>query len=256
MALIDSVDFVVAVLDEPTAVGNVSFEIGYAFAKNKRILVLVGRGFDEVPADLKSAFYVRAAPSDTEAVTYAARQLLAAPARQTRRYDKIADITQPIGNHANELLEKLSQDPSEEELQDLVVTAARASGAAVILGSDMLQGREPSGVDRRSNFAIWSDEIVAMSGAPLLVEIKKQLPVNGGVRALTQRLLAYLQATSSGWALVLYLHGPAAAEIGALSLPQIVFMRVEDFLTQLGTDSLATIVRRQRNLAAHGHPLH
>lgn len=256
MALMESVDLVVAVLDDPSATANVYIEIGYAVAMNKRVLVLVGREFEDVPADLKSTFYVRAAPSDTEAVSFAIRQLLAAPARQVHRTDRLTSTTHPIGSRASELVAQLGHDLDEWQLLDIVVKAVSASGASVNLESE---AREDEGLARkipRSDLAVWSDDIVSMSGAPLLVEVVKHLPSNGAARALAHRLRSYLQVTSSGWALVLYLEGPSVGDINTPPLPQVIFMRIEDFLMHLGTNGLATVVRQQRNFAVHGRPVH
>ena len=52
MALIEDTDIVIAILDEPTNSANVLFEIGYAFARDKKIMVIQPPRIGSIPSDL------------------------------------------------------------------------------------------------------------------------------------------------------------------------------------------------------------
>src|SRR5689334_1707631 len=57
-AISDS-DFVIAVLDEASSNANVFFELGYAHALQKPLLIQADEGIKDVPSDLRGFLYVR-----------------------------------------------------------------------------------------------------------------------------------------------------------------------------------------------------
>src|SRR5205823_5144656 len=132
--LIGDSDLVIAVLDDPEGAANVAFELGYAFALEKRLLVLLSHRYRSVPADLRTSFYVHAEPHDVDAVGPAIDQVLAASPPKRAGRTLPLEPTPPIGDLADELLAEIGKRPRLDVLEQTMVAATQASGASVFVG--------------------------------------------------------------------------------------------------------------------------
>ena len=239
MALIDDTDLVVGVLDEPTASANILFELGYAFARDKKIMVIQPRSIRSIPSDLVGALYVNADLVETEAIAYNLDALLAAPMPRRRPYIPREANTHPIGPLADGLLQRLSaaiQIHDGLELNRIVEDALRASGVSIV-ASAQERGRPDSGPD----LGIWSDDLESSVGNPLLIEVKAQIPSIADARKLRQHVESYVRARNVEWSLVLYGDGPShVGEI--LSDPPLVALRIGEMIERLRVEGLASIV--------------
>src|SRR5687767_5017101 len=86
MALIDNADVVIAVLDDPESSTNLGFELGYAFARDKKILIILPRDARSIPSEIASMHHIRANPGDAEGIAYNLDAQLAAPDPKRRPY--------------------------------------------------------------------------------------------------------------------------------------------------------------------------
>ena len=239
MALIEDADLVIGILDEPTASANILFELGYAFARDKKIMVIQPGSVRSIPSDLAGTLYVRSDLVESEAITYNLDALLAAPMPRRRPYILPEADTHPIGPLADGLLQRLSvamQTPDGPELERIVEDALRASGVSIVASAGE-RGRPDSGPD----LGIWSDDLESSVGNPLLIEVKALIPSIADARKLRQHVESYVRARNVEWSLLLYGDGPH--RIGeALSAPPLVVLQIGDMIERLRVEGFASIV--------------
>src|SRR4051794_21657126 len=116
MALIEQADLVIGVLDDPASSTNLGFELGYAFARDKKIMVLLPRDSRSVPSDLAWTYHIRANPTDVEGISFNLDVLLGAPQPQRQPYIPEKPETHPIGDQADLLLERLATAQAQADL--------------------------------------------------------------------------------------------------------------------------------------------
>jgi hypothetical protein len=251
MTLIEDADLVIGVLDDPAASTNISFELGYAFARDKKILLILDGRFRTVPTDLVSTLHVQSRPNDVEAISYNLDALLAAPAPMRRPYIPEKADTHAIGPLADALLSRLAKALEEHdglELERIVADALRASSvAAVTTAQD--RGLPDTGPD----IGIWSDDLESSVGNPLLIEIKTKLRSTRDVRELQQRVEAYMRARNVQWGLVLFGQGQQPVEAAFDADSPVLFLQVGDLLERLRTEGFAKIVGDVHARAIQGH---
>ncbi len=107
--------------------------------------------------------------------------------------------------------------------------------------------------DIEANFAIWSNDLGALLGNPILIEIKRDIKNHSQVQQVTNRLHSYMQKSNSKSALVLYLEGLSSSKVQELAKNfNILFFQIGDIIEQLQDRSFADTVRKHRNIIAHG----
>lgn len=244
-SLITESDLMVAILDQGKSTANITFEIGYAFALNKKILIIAPPGAD-LPADLTALFFIRATPDNADAIGFALDQLLAAPTKQGRSPAGLGAAGRPIGGLADVLLSRLKVALAADktsELEQIVLDAIRAGSPTVVVDV-------PEKAFGRPDVAVWSDDLEPWVGNPLLIEVRARL--GGNAAQLTRRQLeSYIEISDSRWMLVLYADGPPQDKALSLSSPPVLFMRLDHFLESLRIHSLADTLRPLRNAAIH-----
>lgn len=249
-ALIDDADLVVAVLDDPESAANVAFELGYAFALRKKLLVLLSRRYRSVPANLRTSFYIRAEPDATDAIGLAIDQVLAAsPPKRAERSIPL-DPTPPLGDLADKLLAEIERRPQLDVLEQTMVEATQASGASVFVGRNRVTSSHEQ--ESKADAAIWSDQLVVLSGAPPLVKFVEMVPTLEEGHRIQREMEARLDSTTSSLALVLYLDGISGDEARSLSGPRVLFMRADTFYERWRDQNLDDVVRTFRNQVVHG----
>lgn len=121
----------------------------------------------------------------------------------------------------------------------------KESGISVIQQSKM--------PDVGADIAIWSDDLGAILGNPILIEIKRSIRNRSQALQVTNQLLSYLQKTNSRFAIVLYLEGLPSSSIQEFSKQfNVLFFQLGDFVEQLQNKSFADTIRIRRNIIAHG----
>lgn len=252
---ISQADFMIAVLAShvsPFSEGvssSVLFDLGQAYALGKRILILAPPSLKDLPVEVSELLYLRAEANNRESIAFGLDQLLAAPIRKRRKSTKPVAKSQPIGCRANELIERLEalgDQASEQDIEDIVVTALRASGVEAVVASD----RSEHGLD----LAIWSDDLERWVGNPLVVEIKKRLNQQL-VNTTLGQIWQYLEHSGSRWALLLYVEGLHESNYPlSSSWPNhnVLVLRLGDLLARLRNESFGDIIRASRNQQVHG----
>jgi hypothetical protein len=238
-------DLVIVVLGN----GNrerVLVELGFALALRKRVLALLLPGA-ELPVG--PVPHLRTQPDNREAIGFGLTQLLAAPPFRRRRTDKALPNTKPLGPIADTLLRKhqaVAEHANEQELADLVQEALTASGIAVMDRSVPAA----SAAERRTDFAVWSDDFEPWVGNPLLLEVRGRLARRHDLEEALNQMSAWLEKTGRSWGLLLY-EGEEAEGTGTRH-PGVLALTVRRFLELLWGTSLGDLLREMRNRRVHG----
>ena len=248
--LIDGIgraDLMVAVLGNETSSGNVLFELGCASALGKKILAIVPEGY-EIPSDIKDLTYIRATPSNREAVNFALEQIINAPEQEKSQKSRLFDRSQPLGDLANNLIEKLNgldaMIPSERNVADVVREMLEASGIKIRM--------EPSDREIRPDFAVWIDELEPYFGNPIWIEVKTEICTIGHIEFVVKRILHDMSLRNVKAALVFSFRTSSEIVEVASSYPNLFLFDLREFLKRLRQESIGQIVRDERNARVHG----
>jgi nucleoside 2-deoxyribosyltransferase len=236
MALIDGADLVIGVLDDPSSSTNLGFELGYAFARDKKIMVLLPQDSRTVPSDLAWTHHIRLNPTDSEGIAYNLDAILTGPMPNRQPHIPPAANTHGIGDAADEITERLTVALDEHDgvaFEQIVMDALRASGVAIVKSA----GDPPNGHPGPS-LGIWSDDLESSVGNPLLIELKMSISSRADLARLRPHVSSYLRARSVEWGLVVYADGPPWLE----SVPPVLFLRVAELLSRLRDEGFAEIL--------------
>lgn len=107
---------------------------------------------------------------------------------------------------------------------------------------------------KEADLAVWSDELGAYVGNPLIIEVKRAVEGTAGLARASAQLARYIAAASASWGLLLYDLGPSAeqAESVALQNPQVLALSIYDLFGRLQHAPFVDIVRGLRNRRVHG----
>jgi len=240
-------DIVLAILDPRRSNSNIYFELGYALGMGKRTLILAPPEF-ELPIDIMDMFYIRASPYNLKAINFALDQALVVTKIRKPKTVHIQSQSHPISDAtANALLKRIDEleaTAQENQIAEIVLSALKAADISVVFSSKAEAG---------ADFAVWVDELTPFTGNPILIEVKSRLGSHKDSLEIAYRVSRYLQASNSGWALVLYLYGPALALDAPTRLAsRIIFLNVRDLIEGLRKKSFAQILRSLRNRQVHG----
>lgn len=261
---ISKADLLIAILDPDQSNANVYYELGYAHALKKQILILIPPELKSIPADIMGMLYLRANVENSDAINFALDQALAVSKPAKHKYSRLVLKSQPIGRLADKLIEKLESlgdQANERDIEQIVVSAIEASGISVVVSSK----QHEIGAD----LAIWADELDPWVGNPFLIEIKRQITSPEHMRELLNRISIYLQESNSRSALVLYVKGLTYAQYDLYgprpylkgheydfdsknrALSSVLFMEVRQLLEKLRDNSFGEIIRDLRNRGVH-----
>lgn len=250
---ISNADLFIAVLSSEQHNNNVYIELGIAIAKESRILILAPL---DVPLTLDIAEIpaIRTDVTNRNAINFMLDQVLVAPPRKYRPQLSVSTPQkgQPIGELANELLEKLDaprEQIREDEIIQLVMLALQKSGSSTIANNPLLGD---SKFTRRADLIVWSDEFGPWIGNPLIIEVKRTL-TGHNYNNTVQQVLGYLQLSQTRSALILYANmTPSIGNLSPLYPPNIFFLDVHDLLSAMRTKSFAQVMIDLRNRLVHG----
>jgi hypothetical protein len=238
-AAIRAADVVIAVFPSATASANTAFEAGLAVGLGKPLLSIVEPGA-EGPADLSSSLSVRARLDNVDAVVLALENIHRSwPPRTTKLPTSSAG--RPLGAYADTLLAAAdglrgTRGPA-HAIEELVVRAIEASGAVAV----------PSTRDEGFDIGVWADDLDAIAGNPLLIEIKRRF----SKQAVEQCLVALGQVPGARAALLISLEGSPSPQSMSLRWP-VFWISLDELLRQMRTASFAEVFRLLRNRSVHG----
>jgi hypothetical protein len=219
------------------------FEAGFALALGKPVLIIAEPGAT-VPTDLAGQIIARARPDDLDAVNYALDHIEQRVPSGIRRTPP--PTGRPLGSAlAEQLLDTLSASTlTERSLIGVLREAIEASGGAAAVNTER---------DVGFDLGIWSDDLEAIGGNPLLVELKRVL-VPGSVAQVLRLVAAH---PSARLALLVYLEPapgdspPSRAELNEAQFPVLV-ISFQELIRRMASASFAEVVREMRNRSAHG----
>jgi hypothetical protein len=240
---IERADRVLVVLSDAPA-PNPMFEAGFAIASGKALLVIAAPGAT-VPTDLAGQFIARARPDDLDAINFALDQLEQRAPQGTR------PTSRPTGRPlapdvVARLLDRLNAASTEQASAAILREAIEESGGVAAASTER---------DAGFDLGVWSDDLEAIGGNPLLVEVKRAL-VPGAVDQVLHWLGTHPTARLG---LLVYLEPPAGdrppsqTELDAARFP-ILIISLQQLLQRMASASFAEVVRELRNRSAHGLP--
>lgn len=246
-AITDS-DFFIAVLGSERFDASIYYEIGFANAVGKRVLVLTPTHIRKSTEDLLGGTTLIADPTDRQAIEFVLDQILALRYAKRGKPKETLKISKPLGDSANRYLsrvESLGPETREITILDSVRSAIEESGVSVI--------SEARFDTVHADLAIWSDELTPWVGNPFLIEIKRHLKSDPHLLRAFHQVSSYLDKSNAQWALVLYTGGaPQLSELPELAVSTVLFLSLREFFEKLKTRSFGQIVRELRNKRVHG----
>ena len=161
---IERADRVLVVLGDAPA-PNPMFEAGFALAFGKPLLIIAAPGAT-VPTDLAGQVIARARPDDLDAINFALDQVQQRAPLGTRRTP--GPTGRPLRpDVVDRLLDRLSASASTDGSSIAILAEAiEASGEVAVANT---------GRDAGFDLGVWSDDLEAIGGNPLLVEMKRSL---------------------------------------------------------------------------------
>lgn len=235
---ISQADRVLVVLTNEPALNPV-LEAGIALAFGKPLLIIAAPG-SSIPSDLQGQLITQARPDDLDAINFALDHAEASAAPSARRGGVPLPTGRPLGQErADQLLARLSlADPSSTERSalDVLLEAIEASRGVGVISAD-------PGFD----LGVWSDDLDAIGGNPLIVEVKRSITRE----AVGQVLTALYTHPSARLALVVYIEPSPEGELILARFPVLV-ISLQELLERMASASFAQVVRDLRNRSAHG----
>jgi hypothetical protein len=196
-----------------------------------------------VPSDLAGFLQVRGDIANTEALAFALDNFERYEARSIATQPERKSAGRPLGDYSDALLRDVRAQGFElsQELESLLVRAIEASGGVASVGT---------GPDRAFDIGVWSDDLDAIGGNPLLIELRQQID-SASVR---ESLLALHRVPGARAALIVSLEEPNEIETSALHWP-VLGISLEKLLLEMRTKSFAEVVRALRNRSVHPQPI-
>lgn len=249
-AAIGNADFVCGVIPAGPADANVFLEIGIGIGGGRPCLLFVApKG--EIPALLRGQPYARASLDDDEALRFHLDAFFKNVAKNGRHRGAVRQEPQPAPNPTLivSALDRLTawegqgSPPREIELVQLLADVFEAAGYVTSTASTPI-GRDGS----RADLAVWVDELQAMIGNPLVIEVSVQQPTLMKARQLQEALLEH--QTPLG--LLVSWGAPETQQPRDHSLgPMLVVMRARDVVEALARGDFARTLLSKRNVAVH-----
>jgi hypothetical protein len=241
---IESADRVLVVLSEEPSLNPV-VEAGIALALGKPLLIIAAPGAS-VPSDLAGQLIAQARHDDLDAINFALDHAEARTPSPIRTSRPALATGRPLGPaEADRLLSRLSEPGlTERSAIAILLEAIEASGEVGVHGTG-----ERAGFD----LGVWSDDLDAIGGNPLIIELKRSLRPGA-----VDQVLCYLEAhPSARLGLLVYLdpatgEGPFVQdELSKARFPVLV-ISLYQLLQRMTSASFAEVIRDMRNRTAHG----
>jgi hypothetical protein len=247
-SILARVDLVIGVLTRERRSASVLFELGQAWARERKILLIVPPKSSLVPSDLHGILQVRSGLRNPEAIGFALDQLAAAPPSKQKAPDPTRRVPRALGSKADEYLGEVWAALHAREgrrLEHIAAEAIRESGVEVV--------SEQQAMDKGVDLAIWSDALQPLIGNPVLVEIKSYIQSPDEARRGLSQLSSALSASGTMWGLLLYGETPITEErLSSLAPPNVLVLSLETLFSRMREQPFADVVRDLRNRRVHG----
>lgn len=245
-------DFVIAAIETDAA--NVFYEIGFASALGKPVLVIVAPGIS-IPTYVAQHRQVAADLTDSDILRLTLRGFLreletgaahkrsrVPPAHVSHRRDSAAI------QHALDTIRELRSQGSEASLSRVTADMLRAAGVTAI---EEFHGARERGAD----FALWSDALSATFGNPILVELKAGNLDETRWKNVHEQVADALAASGARAGLLLYLdrQGRRFTTLRPWA-PVVLALDLEDFAQDLLSKPFAKVLLEHRNRLVHALP--
>ncbi len=239
---VQGADYVLVVLGDRPAPDPV-FEAGLALGLGKPLLIIAAPGVI-VPAGLAGQVIARARPGDLDAINFTLDHLRQRAPQDTRRAPSPSN--RPLGaDIADQVLYRLSAHGCAD--------ASRIEGLAEAIEASGGIAAVNDGPGRGFDLGVWSDDLEAIGGNPLLVKVTRSLAP--GIIDQARADLADHPTARLG--LVVYLEAPAGdpprplAQPGQAGFP-VLSISLQQLLGHMASASFAEVVRDIANRNAHG----
>lgn len=237
-------DLVIAVLQRGGTAPNVYYELGYAAALRKRVLVFAPPG-EPLLLDLGNFAVERVELEDQQAVRFAIERAIRAPRPRKDKPVELPASDRPIGSLADDILSQLAQINDPIRFEEIIAQA--------FVGTDghrvaMAGGPGDSGYD----FLVWSEAIQPYLGNPLPVEVKWRITASTDLDKVLRRLSEVGSRTQASWRVLVAGTLPERSAHVVRKYPNILVFSATDLLTKLRTRPLSRVLVEQRNQRVHG----
>lgn len=267
---IEKADLFIAVLDSSVERANLYFELGFAVALEKPLLVIAPPSQKDIPESLQDLAVIYSEPDNTEAIEFALEQIKQAsvktrksrPSTSKREWpDEISHTVRPerdtikgssptifqpnkhvieAVDESLDLLREARNTLTEHELENLVFNILNVYGFSAVR-----QGKETS---TSADIAIWADELESVVGNPFLIEIKKEVRNTAHLHSIREQVTKYFTSKEHHWVLLLYLNENFSKEAYEKSaFKGLLVLRIDDFLQKLKEQSFTGLISNLRN---------
>jgi hypothetical protein len=243
---IRGVDFICGIIT-PESSYNVLFEIGLAFGAKKPLFLIVDKEA-KLPAILRDILYVRASPTDINALQFNIDNFLEHITTRPTSKKYVHTIGPGYSKlHEDAGLELLSNvEPGREgfELEAYLTNLFERNNTVVVQKADY----PDSGVD----MAIWIDEIESTLGNPVLIEVKVGRLSEDRLKKGELQLRRYLIQTNSSVGILVYLDQNGQQFPSSPSgWPLVIRIDARELAGLLANGELVSTLIQARNQAVH-----
>jgi hypothetical protein len=246
-------DAVIAVLSNDLGFANVSFEIGYATALRKPMLLLLNPAAS-MPGFAYNMRHIVSDITDSEVLKIGIKRFLEEATKRSpsRRKDNQPKTTMnPNENTIRNLANRIAQDRATIDARTAEEIVANLLRAAAVTLVEEQSGSRDRGVD----FAVWSDALQTSLGNPILIEVKAGNLDHARLQNAYERLVSQVLGSEARFGVLLYLdHSGRRFKRPANWVPSVLALDVEDFAHELLSKSFANALMEKRNSLVHGRP--
>ena len=246
-------DAVIAVLSNDAGFSNVTFEIGYATALRKPVLLLLNTEAS-MPRFAYNLRHIVSDITDSDVLKIGIKSFLkeAGKGSPTRRKGgQSRKATTANEDAVRHVVNRIVHDRATIDGQTAETLVADLLRAAAVTHVEEQSGSRDRGVD----FAVWSDAVQTSLGNPILIEVKAGNLDYARLQTAYERLVNQVLGSEARFGLLLYLdHSGQRFKRPAKWIPTVLALDVEDFANDLLFKSFANVLMEKRNSLAHGRP--
>lgn len=244
-AAISAADFVCAVIPEGADSANVFYDLGFARAQEKPVLVFVEHG-RTLPSFLQHLPYAKAGMHDRQAMVFQLTSFLRfGPKRRT---------------HSKTVTQVESEKPLAGSLEKASGALANADAFAFEQAIyEMFQDAgvaisQPTETERdAADLALWLDSVHETFGGPVLVELKAGRLSEAVLREAEDRLRHHIFATGGEIGVLVYLDRDGRVfDAQQFGWPTVVRLSADELMKLLGAGRFEQELIRRRNHDVHG----
>jgi hypothetical protein len=241
-------DLFVAVFDDDAPTASVAFELGLAYASERRTLVIAPPAVRDLPVVAIDALTVSADPSNTDALDLALGAWLDQSTAATPPVSARVRASTPLHDRADELLERLEKAAAggvenAREFETIVAEAFAQTGARTLAAD---------AANARFDLAVSADELEAVVGNPVAVEAKLRLDERRASDVLAHLRVVLMDIPTVQWAVVVYLHGPPSSRFDPITRnAPVLFIEARELVERLRDSNLGQVLWEIRNRRAH-----